>query len=142
MAFATVLGAFSLIVTQFDTLSTFAAVTDRLNTIAGAIEQSRAIAAPALELVEDDQRLAFEKLTLWTPKERHVLLRDLSLALSERPEPAHHRARTPAPRTRSSRRRPESGRMEKAGSSGPIGIRSSSSRTGRWRSAARSASGC
>ena len=44
MAFATVLGAFSLIVTQFDTLSTFAAVTERLNTIAGAIEQSRATA--------------------------------------------------------------------------------------------------
>ena len=41
MAFATVLGAFSLIVTQFDTLSTFAAVTERLNTVAGAIEQGR-----------------------------------------------------------------------------------------------------
>jgi len=82
MAFATVLGAFSLIVTQFDTLSTFAAVTERLNTVAGAIEQSRDTAAPALELVEDDQRLAFEKLTLWTPKEHLVLLRDLSLALS------------------------------------------------------------
>ena len=83
MAFATVLGAFSLIVTQFDTLSTFAAVTDRLNTIAGAIELSLDLPAPALELVEDDRRLAFETLTLWTPKDRHVLLHELSLSLAE-----------------------------------------------------------
>jgi putative ATP-binding cassette transporter len=83
MAFATVLGAFSLIVTQFDTLSTFAAVTERLNTIAGAIEQSRAMPAPApaLEIVADEQCVGFEKLTLWTPKERRVLIRDLSLRL-------------------------------------------------------------
>jgi vitamin B12/bleomycin/antimicrobial peptide transport system ATP-binding/permease protein len=32
--------------------------------------------------LEDHQRLAFEKLTLWTPKEHQVLLRDLSLELS------------------------------------------------------------
>jgi putative ATP-binding cassette transporter len=82
MAFATVLGAFSLIVTQFDTLSTFAAVTDRLNTVAGAFEQSRDTAASALEIVEDDQRLAFEKLSLWTPKQHQDLVCDLSLALS------------------------------------------------------------
>jgi putative ATP-binding cassette transporter len=81
MAFSTVLGAFSLIVTQFDTLSTFAAVTERLNTIAGAIEQSRRPSLSAVEIVEDDQRVAFERLTLWTPREHHVLVRELSLEL-------------------------------------------------------------
>src|SRR5262249_58377202 len=40
MAFAQVLGAFSLIVTQFETLSTFAAVTHRLNPIKDAIDPS------------------------------------------------------------------------------------------------------
>jgi putative ATP-binding cassette transporter len=81
MAFATVLGAFSLIVTQFDTLSTFAAVTDRLNTIAGAIEQSREPSAAAVEIVEDDTRVAYEQLTLWMPRDRLVLVRDLSLSV-------------------------------------------------------------
>ena len=51
MAFSAVLGGFSLIVTQFETLSTFAAVTERLNTIAGAIEQARAPATSAIEIV-------------------------------------------------------------------------------------------
>jgi putative ATP-binding cassette transporter len=83
MAFAQVLGALSLIVTQFETLSTFAAVTDRLNTIAGAIEQARVPAPSAIEIVPDADRLAYEGLTLWTPKERHTLVRDLSLALPQ-----------------------------------------------------------
>jgi putative ATP-binding cassette transporter len=82
MAFATVLGAFSLIVTQFDTISTFAAVTERLNTIAGAIEQSRSPSFSAIQIDDDDQRVAFDRLTLWTPKERRMLVRDLSLELT------------------------------------------------------------
>jgi putative ATP-binding cassette transporter len=80
-AFAQVHGAFSLIVTQFETLSTFAAVTDRLNTIAGAIEQARTPTASAIEIVENDELLAYEGLVLWTPKDRHVLLRDLALTV-------------------------------------------------------------
>jgi putative ATP-binding cassette transporter len=84
MAFAQVLNAFSLIVTQFETLSTFAAVTDRLNMIAGAIEQSQAPAAErAIEIVEEgDDRVAFDGLTLWTAKEHHPLVRALSLSLT------------------------------------------------------------
>jgi putative ATP-binding cassette transporter len=82
MAFAQVLGAFSLIITQFETLSTFAAVTDRLNMIADAIEQSRApVASPAIAIEDDHDRVAFERLSLWTPKQRRVLVRDLSLTV-------------------------------------------------------------
>jgi putative ATP-binding cassette transporter len=81
MAFAQVLGGFSLIVTQFETLSTFAAVTDRLNAIAGAIEQPRVPAGAAIELVEEDDRIAYEGLSLWTPTEHHPLIADLSLSL-------------------------------------------------------------
>jgi putative ATP-binding cassette transporter len=81
MAFSTVLGAFSLIVTQFDTLSTFAAVTERLNTIADAIEQSRAPSATAIELVQDDDRIAYEGLTLRSPRQQTPLLIELSLSL-------------------------------------------------------------
>jgi putative ATP-binding cassette transporter len=81
MAFAQVLGAFSLIVTQFETLSTFAAVTDRLNTIKDAIERSQAPSAAPSIAVNDDDRVACEGLTLWTPTQRRVLVRDLSFAL-------------------------------------------------------------
>jgi putative ATP-binding cassette transporter len=81
MAFAQVLGGFSLIVTQFETLSTFAAVTDRLNAIAGAIEQPRVPAGAAIEIVEEDDRVAYEGLSLWTPTEHHPLIADLALAL-------------------------------------------------------------
>jgi putative ATP-binding cassette transporter len=81
MAFAQVLGAFSLIVTQFETLSTFAAVTERINAIAGAIEQARAPSTSAIEVVEDDDRVAYEKLTLWTPTEHRPLVRELALTI-------------------------------------------------------------
>jgi putative ATP-binding cassette transporter len=82
MAFAQVMGAFSLIVTQFETLSNFAAVTDRLNTITDAIERSRApTAVPSIAVANDDDRVACEGLTLWTPTQRQVLVRDLTFAL-------------------------------------------------------------
>jgi putative ATP-binding cassette transporter len=82
MAFAQVLGAFSLIVTQFETLSTFAAVSDRLHTITDAIERSRAPSvAPPISIADADDRVACEGVTLWTPTQRRVLVRDLSFAL-------------------------------------------------------------
>jgi putative ATP-binding cassette transporter len=84
MAFSSVLGAFSLIVTQFETISTLAAVSERLNTIAAAIEQARAPTPTAIEIVEDDQVVAYDALTLWTPKEHHLLVKELSLRLTAR----------------------------------------------------------
>src|SRR5512135_572181 len=81
MAFSQVLGAFSLIVTQFETLSSFAAVTERLNRIVDAIEQARIPSATAIEVVEGDGRLAFEQLTLWTPEGQRPIIRNLSLTL-------------------------------------------------------------
>ena len=41
MAFAQVLGGFSLIISQFETISSFAAVTERLNMISDAIDGPR-----------------------------------------------------------------------------------------------------
>ena len=41
MAFSQFLGAFSLIITQFETISSFAAVTDRLNRISEGIDQAQ-----------------------------------------------------------------------------------------------------
>jgi putative ATP-binding cassette transporter len=81
MAFSQVIGAFSLIVTQFEALSSFAAVNERLNTIWEAIHQACVPSDSALEVADDGHRVAFENLTLETPKSRQPLVRDLSLSL-------------------------------------------------------------
>jgi putative ATP-binding cassette transporter len=81
MAFSQVIGAFSLIVTQFEALSSFAAVNERLNTIWEAIDQACVPSESALELAEDEHQVAYENLTLEAPKSRQPLVRDLSLSL-------------------------------------------------------------
>jgi vitamin B12/bleomycin/antimicrobial peptide transport system ATP-binding/permease protein len=81
-AFALLVGAFSLIVTQFQSISTFAAVVARLSSLQEAIEQSRAPTAPlAIEIVEDEGRLAFEHLTLLSSTDCTPVLRDLSASV-------------------------------------------------------------
>jgi putative ATP-binding cassette transporter len=90
MAFGQVVGAFSLIVTKFQEASTFAAVANRLGAMweatESAPEQTKELAhseqAP-IEKAADDHRIAYEKLTLWTPQEKRVLIRGLSLEAPE-----------------------------------------------------------
>ncbi len=79
MAFSAFLSGFSLIVTQFETLSSFAAVTTRLDTIAEALEQSRTAASSPIQVVDDESRVAFEDLSLWSRHEHRPLLDGLSL---------------------------------------------------------------
>jgi putative ATP-binding cassette transporter len=79
MAFAHLLGAFSLVVTQFPQLSSYAAVLARLSALAGAAESASARASSAIPVIEDESRLAFENVTLRSPHDGAILLRDLSL---------------------------------------------------------------
>ncbi len=79
MAFAQVLGGFSLIISQFETISSFAAVTERLNMISDAIDKAEIPIAGAIEVARDDNRVAYEKLTLWKPGGQLLLIRDLTL---------------------------------------------------------------
>ena len=81
MAFAQVLAGFSLIISQFETISSFAAVTERLNKISDAIDQAEIPAEGAIEVVPDDSRVAYEKLTLWKPGKPNPLIRDLTLVI-------------------------------------------------------------
>lgn len=89
MAFGQVLGAFSLIVTQFQVMSTYAAVVNRLGSMWEATqspdlpsaEQKESVAAE-IETSTDNERIAYDQLTLWTPQEKRVLLRDLTLELT------------------------------------------------------------
>ncbi len=103
MAFSQLLGAFSLIVRQFQDLSAYAAVAGRLGVLweatapevvavpAAAAKSATAepaaahepAAAPALEVAPDAHRVAYEGVTLRTPHEGRLLVQDLTL---EEPE--------------------------------------------------------
>ncbi|HEV7733686.1 MAG TPA: SbmA/BacA-like family transporter [Candidatus Binatia bacterium] len=77
MAFSTLLGAFSLVITQFQTISSYAAVMARLNVLIDALAGDGAGAG--ITVVEDGERVAWEHLTLRAPRDGRVLVRDLSV---------------------------------------------------------------
>ena len=81
MAFSALVAAFSLIVTQFQSLSTFAAVVARLSALIEAIERRQTAAGSTIEIVESEDRVAYERLTLQTSTNADPLLKDLSLAI-------------------------------------------------------------
>jgi len=109
MAFSQLLGAFSLIVTQFQSISSFTAVIARLDTLGEAIEQAEAVTTlsmekcphdepvvecpiclakqvrletlPTIHVGEEDDRVAYESLTLRSPKEDRVLIQELSVSI-------------------------------------------------------------
>jgi putative ATP-binding cassette transporter len=90
-AFITLRASFSIIIDQFNSLSSFAAVVERLggyleasgtrppNEPAGAVSSEGG--GPGIETLEA-ARLAIERLTLHTPDSRKVLVRDLSLEVT------------------------------------------------------------
>jgi putative ATP-binding cassette transporter len=78
MAFAQLLGAFSLVVNQFQALSSYAAVTERLGALGDAIDRVRPASRRAIETVEDRGRVAWEGLTLRAPNGDRLLVNDLS----------------------------------------------------------------
>ncbi|NVZ11070.1 ABC transporter ATP-binding protein/permease [Allochromatium humboldtianum] len=81
VAFGHLLGAFSLIVTQFQSISNYTAVVARLNALRDAMGQERREPAPQVEFCADCGSVAFEHLTLLSPRDGRVLIRDLSLSL-------------------------------------------------------------
>ena len=94
-AFALLVGAFSLIVTQFQSISNFAAVVARLSSLLEAIEQSHAPTAPSgIEIVEDEGRLAFEHLTLLPATDGAPVLRDLSASVESGTRRVDHRTQS------------------------------------------------
>ena len=78
MAFAQLLGAFSLIVNQFQSISSFAAVIARLSALVGAVEKGPPSAETAVAVVEADGRIAYEGLTLSSPEDGRELLKNLT----------------------------------------------------------------
>jgi putative ATP-binding cassette transporter len=81
IAFSTLVGALSLVVTQFQSISSFAAVVARLGSLADAMEQVRSPAAASIGVREDEARVAYERLTLLAAGSDHVLVRELSISV-------------------------------------------------------------
>ncbi len=68
MAFTQLLGAFSLFINQVGSITSFAAVVARLSELGGAVETMDAD-GPGIETVEDNGRVAYERLTLRSPRD-------------------------------------------------------------------------
>ena len=81
MAFTQLLGAFSLIINQFGSISSFAAVVARLQRAGGGRRERRRVDGPGIETVEDRDRLAYERLTLRPPGDDGPLLADVSVSI-------------------------------------------------------------
>jgi putative ATP-binding cassette transporter len=81
MAFAQLLGAFSLIINQFQSLSSFTAVAARLSALTDAVEQSQLTDRPTPEIVEVADRVAFDGLTLLDSRDGRTLVKDLTVEI-------------------------------------------------------------
>lgn len=81
MAFSFLVGAFSLIITQFQSISSFAAVVARLGFLAEAMEQAQATPLCAAEMREEDGRIVYQELTLLPAEGDERLLKDLSVSI-------------------------------------------------------------
>jgi putative ATP-binding cassette transporter len=103
MAFSQVQGAFSLIVTEFQEVTTYAAVIDRLGALWEATEpaasapacplprtspgkapvhlatRAAALSGPVIETSPDARRVVYDHLTLWPPEGERPIVRDLSV---------------------------------------------------------------
>lgn len=79
MAFSQLLGAFSLIVNQVQSLSSFAAVTARLSTLGEAAGKGPPADRAGVAVTETDGRLGYEGLTLSSSEDGRVLVRDLTV---------------------------------------------------------------
>ncbi len=82
MAFAQLVGAFSLIVSQFQPISSFTAVLSRLNHLWEAIDHPQSVNDSTIETVEtNDKQIKYENLTLRSSENGRLLLNDLSLVI-------------------------------------------------------------
>jgi vitamin B12/bleomycin/antimicrobial peptide transport system ATP-binding/permease protein len=81
MAFAMLVGAFSLIVTQFQSLSSFAAVIQRLISLWYLIEVAKVSTVSGLDLKETDGEIGCSHLTLLSPIDKRLLIKDLNILI-------------------------------------------------------------
>lgn len=78
MAFTHLLGAFSVIVTQYQSLSSLAAVVSRLAALREAISETHSDHASPIEIFEDPGAISYRGVTLLSPRDGRTLLRDFT----------------------------------------------------------------
>jgi putative ATP-binding cassette transporter len=81
MAFSQLLGAFSLIVNQFYSISSFAAVIARLEALVQGVERGMPADRAVPEIVEAEGRIKYEDLTLFSPADSRLLIKDLKVEI-------------------------------------------------------------
>jgi putative ATP-binding cassette transporter len=81
MAFAMLIGAISLIVTQFQSISSFAAVIQRLIGLWYTIELVQTETVSGLDMREEDDHIVYDHVTLRSAIDGRVLVQDLTLAI-------------------------------------------------------------
>jgi putative ATP-binding cassette transporter len=81
MAFSHLLGAFSLIVTQFQSISSYAAAGVRLGALSDAADQAALPGALPIAIDEDGDALRYESLSLRSPLDGRLLIDALELAI-------------------------------------------------------------
>jgi vitamin B12/bleomycin/antimicrobial peptide transport system ATP-binding/permease protein len=81
MVFSTLVAALSLIVSQYQSLSNFAAVVARLSSLIEAIERSQTGPASGVEVVQQEGRLSYERLTLMPSTGGGALIKDLNASI-------------------------------------------------------------
>lgn len=81
IAFTQLIGAFSLIVTQFQSISSYTATFARLGALAEAGEREKRACLAAASCAIDETRVAFQGLTLRSPRSGSILIRALSLEI-------------------------------------------------------------
>ncbi len=96
MAFTHLLGAFSLIITQFQSISSYGATVARLSGLAEAMEGMSAARSTTMEIVERgtasssgataelEPAMSYEHVTLRSPRRSRVLVEDLNAVISVR----------------------------------------------------------
>ena len=80
MAFAQLMGSFSLIVTQFNSISSYAAVIGRLDKMVDAIEHTQCIEHSPVKICETKGRIVYDGLTLVDAK-RGTLIKNLNVTI-------------------------------------------------------------
>lgn len=83
MAFGQILGALSLIISSFESITSLIAQSKRLGSFVEALDRGDDLGAEAITSAEGKQ-LQLNKLTVKTPGNKQTLLRDLSLSLEKK----------------------------------------------------------
>ncbi|MGZ8215733.1 ABC transporter ATP-binding protein/permease [Methylomagnum sp.] len=83
MAFTHLLGAFSLVVNQFQSISSFGAVIARLGMLIEGMEQAQTAPMCAIESRGEESRLGYENLTLSVPNNGQVLVENLTVSIPQ-----------------------------------------------------------